>query len=222
MTRIFRSSRRPCCASRAKARPRSASSERSWNSSNRTAAIPFNSGSSRIMREKMPSVTTSMRVFFVIFDPKRTRSPTVSPVFSPSVFAMRSAAARAASLRGSSTMIFLSFAQGSSSSTSGTRVVLPAPGGATSTAASRARNAAVNAGSASSMGRGESNLIMRGNYSRSFPRKRESSAATLGPRRSLSSGARKRGPLAGTSGAFVQPLPTPVYVNPCFAMSSGG
>ena len=45
------------------------------------------------------------------------------------------AAARAASRRGSSTRIFLSFAHGSSSSTSGTRVVLPAPGGATSTAA---------------------------------------------------------------------------------------
>ena len=52
---------------------------------------------------------------------------------------MRAAAARAASRRGSSTRIFLSFAQGSSSSTSGTRVVLPAPGGATSTAALFAR-----------------------------------------------------------------------------------
>jgi hypothetical protein len=32
-------------------------------------------------------------------------------------------------------MIFLPFSQGASSSASGTRVVLPAPGGATSTAA---------------------------------------------------------------------------------------
>ena len=36
ITRSFRSSRRPCCTSRASARPRSASSERSWNSSNST------------------------------------------------------------------------------------------------------------------------------------------------------------------------------------------
>ena len=48
---------------------------------------------------------------------------------------MRAAAARAASRRGSSTMIFFPFAQASPASTSGTRVVLPAPGGATSTAA---------------------------------------------------------------------------------------
>ena len=40
MTRSRKSSRRPCCTSRAKARPRSASSERSWNSSNSTAATP--------------------------------------------------------------------------------------------------------------------------------------------------------------------------------------
>ena len=66
-------------------------------------------------------------------------SPTVSPTFSPSVCAMRSAAARAASRRGSSTMILPPATQGSSSSASGTRVVLPAPGGATSTAASRER-----------------------------------------------------------------------------------
>src|SRR6202043_3302445 len=48
---------------------------------------------------------------------------------------MRSALARAAIRRGSSTMIFLPLTQGSSISASGTRVVLPAPGGATSTAA---------------------------------------------------------------------------------------
>ena len=65
---------------------------------------------------------------------------------------MRSAAARAAMRRGSSTRI-LPFAHGSSASTSGTRVVLPAPGGATRTAVFDARSAAVSAGSASSMGR---------------------------------------------------------------------
>ena len=48
---------------------------------------------------------------------------------------MRSALARAAIRRGSSMMIFLAPSQGASSSASGTRVVLPAPGGATSTAA---------------------------------------------------------------------------------------
>ena len=62
ITSSFRSSRRPCCTSRASARPRSASSERSWNSSNSTAATPSSDGSSRIRRVKMPSVTTSMRV----------------------------------------------------------------------------------------------------------------------------------------------------------------
>ena len=52
---------------------------------------------------------------------------------------MRAAAARAASRRGSSTMIFLPAAHGSCASASGTRVVLPAPGGATRTAAFAAR-----------------------------------------------------------------------------------
>jgi hypothetical protein len=44
-------------------------------------------------------------------------------------------------------------------STSGTRVVLPAPGGATKTAVFDARKAAVNRGTASSMGNGESKSI---------------------------------------------------------------
>ena len=100
-----------------------------------------------------PSVMTSMRVRLETLEPKRTRRPTVSPTCSPSVDAMRAAAARAASRRGSSSSIFLSFAHGSSSSTSGTRVVLPAPGGATSTAELPPRNAAVRRGSASSIGK---------------------------------------------------------------------
>ena len=49
-------------------------------------------------------------------------------------------------------------AQGSSARTSGTRVVLPAPGGATSTAVLRARNAAVSSGSAASIGSGGLNV----------------------------------------------------------------
>ena len=73
ITRMRRSSRRPTCASRASASPRSASSERSWNSSNSTAATPDSSGSSRICREKMPSVTTSILVARETLEPKRTR-----------------------------------------------------------------------------------------------------------------------------------------------------
>src|SRR6185503_8621010 len=50
-------------------------------------------------------------------------------------------------------------AHGSSASTSGTRVVLPAPGGATRTAVLDVRIAAVSAGNASSIGRAESKII---------------------------------------------------------------
>src|SRR5436190_1968992 len=157
ITNSRKSSRRPCCTSRASARPRSASSERSWNSSNSTAATPSSDGSSRMSRVKIPSVITSMRVLRDTFEPKRTRKPTVSPTLSCKVAAIRSAAARAARRRGSSTRIFLSAAHSASISHSGTRVVLPAPGGATSTAACRCRNAAVRRGSASSIGSAVSN-----------------------------------------------------------------
>ena len=60
--RMRNSSRNPRWHSSASANPRSASSERSWNSSNSTAPIPASPGSSRIMRVNTPSVTTSMRV----------------------------------------------------------------------------------------------------------------------------------------------------------------
>src|ERR1700704_3223050 len=69
---------------------------------------------------------------------------------------MRSALARAAIRRGSSTMIFLFLVHGASSSASGTRVVLPAPGGATSTAALRFSSARDNSSSTASIGRGVS------------------------------------------------------------------
>ena len=62
MTSSRSSWRKPCCTSRASASPRSASSERSWNSSNRTAAMPSSIGSSRTSRVKIPSVMISMRV----------------------------------------------------------------------------------------------------------------------------------------------------------------
>ena len=62
ITTIRRSSRRPACTSRASARPRSAARWRSWNSSNSRAPMPSSSGSSWIIRVRMPSVTTSIRV----------------------------------------------------------------------------------------------------------------------------------------------------------------
>ena len=70
MTRSLRSSRNPCCTSRASASPRSASSERSWNSSNSTAPTPSSIGSSSTSRVKMPSVMISMRVLRETFEPK--------------------------------------------------------------------------------------------------------------------------------------------------------
>jgi len=154
MTRMRRFSLSAPCASSASAKPRSASSERSWNSSNRTPATPSSAGSSRIIRVNTPSVTTSIRVRLDTRLCSRTRRPTVSPTFSPKVAAIRAAAARAARRRGSSRMNRLPFAQGSSRSASGTRVVLPAPGGATSTALGCAASATRSAGSASSIGRG--------------------------------------------------------------------
>ena len=62
---------------------------------------------------------------------------------------MRAAAARVARRRGSSIRMRPSPRQGASSRASGTRVVLPAPGGATSTALRPASSAACSAGSVS-------------------------------------------------------------------------
>ena len=101
-----------------------------------------------------PSVTTSIRVLREIFEPKRTRKPTVSPAASPKLQAIRAAAARAASRRGSSTRIFRPATQGSFKSASGTRVVLPAPGGATSTAERPETSASRRRGNVSSTGKG--------------------------------------------------------------------
>src|SRR3954452_17417311 len=71
---------------------------------------------------------------------------------------MRSALARAAIRLGSSTMIFLPRAHGSSSSASGARVVLPAPGGATSTAALLPTSVRANSSSTASIGSGVSKV----------------------------------------------------------------
>ena len=159
ITRIFRSSRKPCCASRASARPRSASSERSWNSSNSTAATPFSSGSSRISRVNTPSVTTSMRV--LRRDLRAEAHAQADGVAGALAQRLRHAVGGGA--RRDPARLehedLAAWPRARSASTSGTRVVLPAPGGATSTATLRARSAAVSAGSASSMGSGESKSI---------------------------------------------------------------
>ncbi len=152
MTTSRRSGRSRPWLSRAKARPRSASRLRSWNSSNSTAATPSRAGSSVIMRENTPSVTTSMRVRAEILESSRTRKPTVSPTASPRVAAMRAAAARAAIRRGSSTISLPPAAQGSSIRARGTTVVLPAPGGATTTAQLWAARADLSAGRTSWIG----------------------------------------------------------------------
>ncbi len=129
-----RSSRSTAWLSRAKARPRSASRLRSWNSSKSTPATPSSPGSSRIMRVKTPSVTTSMRV--------RAETRDSQPHAVADGLADRLAQGRghARGRRAGGQPPGLEHdqlaaaTQGSSSSASGTTVVLPAPGGATRTA----------------------------------------------------------------------------------------
>ena len=103
-----------------------------------------------------------MRVRAEIFDSRRIRRPIVSPTVSPSVAAMRLAAARAARRRGSSKMSLRPFAQSASSIASGARVVLPAPGGATTTRLHDASSAARIAGSTSSIGNAERSCSIGG------------------------------------------------------------
>ena len=107
---------------------------RSWNSSKRTIAYELSAGSCWSRRPRVPSVTTSILVLGPTFVSSLMRYPTVPPTDSPSVVAMRWAAARAASRRGSSMSSFLSASHGASSKASGTRVVFPAPGAAVSSA----------------------------------------------------------------------------------------
>ena len=151
IARRIRSSRSAPRTSSASASPRSALSERSWNSSKITAPMPPSPGSNWIMRVRMPSVTTSIWVEPDTLLSPRMRYPTVRPTGSPSVAAMRSAAARAAIRRGSSMTIRPSVSPASSIA-SGTRVVLPAPGGASSTAMPASARAAISPGRAGSMG----------------------------------------------------------------------
>ena len=161
MTSRRKSSRRPACASSARARPRSASSERSWNSSNRMAAMPGKSGivEDHAGEDALGDDLDAGRRPDLRAEPHAQARP-FAPTASPSVSAMRAAAPRAASRRGSSTMSLRPATHGSSSSASGTRVVLPAPGGATTTALGASRSAPARAGSTASMGNGSAKARM--------------------------------------------------------------
>ncbi len=83
----------------------------------------------------------------------RVRKPTVLPTGSPIRLAMRLAAARAASRRGSVIRMRPWFIGAASSNASGTLVVLPAPGGATSTALDCAASTSSRRGRHSATGR---------------------------------------------------------------------
>ena len=96
----------------------------------------------------MPSVTTSSRVSLVNWRSKRMCQPISRPTVQPRSSAMRFAIARAATRRGCS-----SSTRPRSTSAGGTRVVLPAPGAAVSTAARWRSSAARMASSAESTGR---------------------------------------------------------------------
>ena len=134
MARMRRSGRSASRVSSVKARARSVWRFRSWISSKITMPVRGSDGSRWRRRVRMPSVTTSMRVSRPTRRSSRVRYPTVPPTSSPSRSAMRRAAARAARRRGSSITIRRSSNHGSASRRSGTMVVLPAPGGAWSTA----------------------------------------------------------------------------------------
>jgi hypothetical protein len=99
-------------------------------------------------------VTTSIRVIGPDVVTIRARKPIRPPTDSDKELAMRSAAARAAIRRGSSTKIFRSRSQVSFINASGTRVVFPAPGGATSTAAAQVAKAARSSSRTPSIGSG--------------------------------------------------------------------
>ena len=120
-----RSGRRPPRASRVRARARSVWRLRSWTSSKITRPMPGRDGSRWRRRVRMPSVTTSIRVparpgARPGCGSRRCRRPP-----RPAATAMRRAAARVASRRGSSMTMRAPASHGSSRSRSGTTVVLP-------------------------------------------------------------------------------------------------
>ncbi|CAB4612468.1 unannotated protein [freshwater metagenome] len=155
IAKIFTSESKVAIASSKNAKPRSVGTFLSCTSSKITSAVPSSVGSFCKRRVRIPSVTTSMRVLLPIFRSSRVWYPTVSPGFSPSMCAIRCAAARAASLRGSSITMRRPRIHGSCSSRKGTRVVLPAPGGATRTALRCCASASRSGAMASSTGRSE-------------------------------------------------------------------
>ena len=99
----------------------------------RSCGSPRAAGRTAGARVRMPSVATSSRVSVEKRRSKRTWKPTSSPSVQPCSSAIRRAIERAATRRGCSRNT-----GPSGVSAGGTRVVLPEPGGATSTAA-RAR-----------------------------------------------------------------------------------
>ena len=153
IAKIFTSVENVLIASRRNASPRSVGTLRSCTSSKITRAVPSSVGSFCKRRVRIPSVRTSMRVVAPIFRSSRVWYPTVSPTFSPSMNAMRCAAARAARRRGSSITILRPATQFSCMRRSGTSVVLPAPGGAMSTACRRVARASRRGAMAPSTGR---------------------------------------------------------------------
>ena len=138
---------------------------------------------------RIPSVTSSMRVAGEMTRSKRTSYPTVSPTRSPRSSAMRRAASRAAKRRGSSTMILPSMP--ASRRAGATRVVFPAPGGASSTTVPAVRAFSTTSGKTASMGswgkvfvdmtapRREAGAEERSDG----PARRQATAALLGERR---------------------------------------
>ena len=144
IARIRRSGRIVDATSSASARPRSVVRLRSCTSSKMTMPTPGSSGSFWRRRVSTPSVTTSMRVLGPMWRSSRVWYPTSSPTAVRVVDAIRRAAARVARRRGSSMTIRCPPSHGSPRSASGTTVVLPAPGGATSTARRWSRECGAN------------------------------------------------------------------------------
>ncbi len=127
----------------------SASRCRSWHSSSTTASIPGSSWSRWSRCNSTPVVTTSTRAWRPTTRSPRTVNPMSPPTSWPSSHAIRRAAARAAIRRGSATSTRRAGPPPTRpASTSGTRVVLPVPGGATSTAAPWSSRASFRAGRA--------------------------------------------------------------------------
>ena len=140
-------------ASSVSVRDRSMSRLRSCTSSNSTTETPDSPGSCCSIRTNTPSVTTSIRVAALTRVSSRMRYPMVSPTRSPSVAAIRVAAARAATRRGSVTMIRPPSGSPSAGSSRGRRVVLPLPGGATTTADPDSASAAATSPAMPSIGK---------------------------------------------------------------------